>query len=423
MVIVESDLQFNKFVEKYKKSRCILTPIFSDFKKHCLQNRLSIMYVKLLTDNSEYILPFNHSEALNISIDNIKKLNCDNVKYTFNKKELNHIIKLDNVVDINLLNYMKYNIPLNTEEITSNSHQYFSNTLYHRENINDVIPILKHLEYCRKLNNKFEPLLNNEINYNYNDDVIDSLSFIESSGLETIEGKMYSEYNIFTSTGRPSNRFGGTNFAALNKSDGSREKFISRFNGDGMLVEFDYDGYHLRIVADMIGFDLPEGSVHEYFAKEYNVDYKESKSLSFKYLYGGIPKEIEKNIPFFKKTNEYIDSLWNIYKRDNFIKSDIYNKKLLKQNLTDMNKNKLFNYLIQLMETEYNMKMLTNLIPFIKAYNSKLILYSYDSVLIDFKLEDGKIFLDEIRNIIENNGQFPTKMSRGVNYHKMELVG
>ena len=37
------------------------------------------------------------------------------------------------------------------------------------------------------------------------------------------DGMFYSEYNLFTSTGRPSNRFGGINFAALNKKDGSRE--------------------------------------------------------------------------------------------------------------------------------------------------------------------------------------------------------
>ena len=51
----------------------------------------------------------------------------------------------------------------------------------------------------------------------------------------TKDGLVYSEYNPYTTTGRPSNRFGGTNFAALNKTDGSREKYISRFDG-GMLV-------------------------------------------------------------------------------------------------------------------------------------------------------------------------------------------
>ena len=35
--------------------------------------------------------------------------------------------------------------------------------------------------------------------------------------------KVYTEYNLYTSTGRPSNKFSGVNYAALNKEDGSRE--------------------------------------------------------------------------------------------------------------------------------------------------------------------------------------------------------
>ena len=40
-----------------------------------------------------------------------------------------------------------------------------------------------------------------------------------------------------------SNNFGGVNYFALNKDDGSRDRFISRFEG-GKLVQFDYDAYH-----------------------------------------------------------------------------------------------------------------------------------------------------------------------------------
>ena len=39
----------------------------------------------------------------------------------------------------------------------------------------------------------------------------------------------YTEYNLYTSTGRPSNKFGGVNFAALNKEDGSRNSFVFIF--------------------------------------------------------------------------------------------------------------------------------------------------------------------------------------------------
>jgi hypothetical protein len=66
--------------------------------------------------------------------------------------------------------------------------------------------------------------------------------------------------------------------------------------------------------------------------------------------------------------------------------------------------------------------MLTNLIPFIKQYKSKLILYSYDSFLFDYCLDDGIEFLREVKTIIESNGLFPTKVSKGLNYHEMEDI-
>ena len=87
-----------------------------------------------------------------------------------------------------------------------------------------------------------------------------------------------------------------------------------------------------------------------------------------------------------------------------------------------MNRNKLFNYMIQLMETENNMKILSNLIPFMESYKSRLILYSYDSFLFDFNLDDGVDFLRETKKIIESNGLFPTKTSKGNNYHEMEDI-
>ena len=91
-------------------------------------------------------------------------------------------------------------------------------------------------------------------------------------------------------------------------------------------------------------------------AKLYGVDYNEAKSLSFQYLYGYIPDEIKRSNEYFSKVNQYINILWDEYKSKEFIVSDIYSKKIYKKNLDDMNPNKLFNYMIQLMETENNKK-------------------------------------------------------------------
>tara|TARA_A100000164_G_scaffold360447_1_gene374160 strand:- start:3781 stop:4278 length:498 start_codon:yes stop_codon:yes gene_type:complete len=159
-------------------------------------------------------------------------------------------------------------------------------------------------------------------------------------------------------------------------------------------------------------------------AKLYGTDYSEAKSLSFQYLYGYIPKEIQENNEYFSRVHEYIQKLWIEYKSKDFIVSDIYNKRIYKKNLTDMNANKLFNYTIQLMETENNMRVLSELIPKIDKddYKSKLILYNYDAFLFDFNMEDGLDYLKEVKGILEQAGRFPVKVGWGLNYHDMKDI-
>ena len=416
-MIVENPTEFESFLEKYKQSDCIVIPILSDINRHPLENSLCAVYFKLI-NGDDYILPFNHGESTNLDVSLFDKLNSEYKKYVYDKKQINHIVKCDNVIDINLQYYMENNIPLSTEEITTNSHDYFSRKYYKTKNVNCVIPILKHLELCRKLSNEYQKYIDLEVHQEYNDDIIDNLTYIESAGLRHNDKIVYSEYNPYTSTGRPSNRFGGINFAALNKTDESRKPFCSRFE-KGMLIEFDYDAYHLRLIGNLLNYNFPKGSVHEHMSKFYGCDYQESKNRSFQYLYGHIPQEVIETNPFFEKVHKYINKTWKLYKTQKFIQSDIYSKKIYRKNQADMNRNKIFNYIIQLMETENNMKILTNLIPFMESYKSKLILYSYDSFLFDFNLEDGVEFLKNVKKIIESNGLFPTKTSKGTNYHEM----
>ena len=62
------------------------------------------------------------------------------------------------------------------------------------------------------------------------------------------------------------------------------------------------------------------------------------------------------------------------------------------------------------METENNMRVLSKLIPEIKDYQSKLILYSYDSFLLDFNMEDGLDYLVKVKDILEQDGKYPVKV-------------
>ena len=422
-MIIETVNQFRRFHSKFKSEDCIVIPIFSDTNLHPQENTLSLLYISFI-DGKDYMLPFSHSETINLDISYLDKLNSDNKKYTFNKKELLHAIHLKNVIDVNLQYYMEYNVPLNVDDISTLTHNFFNNKFYNRNNLNSIIPTMKHLEYCRKLSNELKKHINLPVHEYYNNDVLNNLQYIESNGLKTLNDIVFSEYNLYTSTGRPSNRFGGVNFAALNKKDGSRKPYISRFGTKGMLVELDYDAYHLRLIGNLIGYEFPKGSVHEHMAKFYGCDYNESKNRSFKYLYGRIPIEVVQMNPFFSKVHDYINEIWNGYKKEDFITSNIYSKKIYRKNLSNMNKNKLFNYLIQLTETENNMRMLTDLISHLKEfkYESKLVLYSYDSFLFDFNMNDGTVFLNAVKDIIEQFGKYPTKVSKGTNYHQMKNI-
>ena len=420
-MIIEKDNQLDEFIEKNLNLDCFIIPILSDVNRHPLENSLCAVYIKIV-DGEEGLLCFNHGETLKLSLEKLLTLDKLGRKFVRDKKQLNHIVKLADVIDVNLQYYMNKNEPLEWDELSTNTHDYFYRVMWKMKNTNRIIPIFKHLELCREQVKVLEKYYQLPIHEQYNDEIIDNLSFIESSGLRKDDEMVYSEYNLYTSTGRPSNRFGGINFAALNKKDESRKPYTSRFQ-DGILVEFDYDAYHLRLIGHILDYQFPKGSVHEHMSEFYgDVDYETSKSTSFQYLYGRIPQEVIDTNPFFSRVNDYINEIWGEFKREDFIKSNIYNKRIYKKNLSAMNRNKLFNYMIQLLETENNMKVMSELIPFLKGKQSKLILYSYDSFLFDFKLTDGLDFLKSVKQILEQGGVFPTKSSRGLNYHEMEDI-
>ena len=420
-MIIEKNNQLDGFLLENQNKDCFIIPILSDVNRHPLDNSLCAVYVKIV-NGDEGLVCFNHGETLKLNLEKLLTLDKLGRKFVRDKKQLNHIVKLKNVIDVNLQYYMDKNEPLEWDELSTNTHDYFYRVMWKMKNTNRIIPIFKHLELCREQVKVLEKYYQLPIHEQYNDEIINNLSFIESSGLRKDDDMVYSEYNLYTSTGRPSNRFGGINFAALNKKDESRKPYTSRFQ-DGILVEFDYDAYHLRLIGQILDYKFPKGSVHEHMSEFYgDVDYETSKSTSFQYLYGRIPQQVIDTNPFFSRVNNYITKIWGEFKREDFIKSNIYNKRIYKKNLSAMNRNKLFNYMIQLLETENNMKVMSELIPFLKDKQSKLILYSYDSFLFDFKLTDGLDFLKGVKEILEQNGVFPTKSSRGLNYHEMEDI-
>ena len=86
--------------------------------------------------------------------------------------------------------------------------------------------------------------------------------------------------------------------------------------------------------------------------------------------------------------------------------------------LKDMKPQKLFNYYIQSMETEASSEAMAEVIKVLDGYNTKLILYTYDSFTFDFDPTDGKELILKIKMAMK----YPTKIAYGVNYGKLNDV-
>ena len=83
MVIVENKKEFAEFAKVFSKFGSIVIPIECDYNKHPKDTKLCLMYVRILFDmRKEYILPFRHSDALNLDIQRIDDLWTPRKVYT-----------------------------------------------------------------------------------------------------------------------------------------------------------------------------------------------------------------------------------------------------------------------------------------------------------------------------------------------------
>ena len=407
---------------------CVI-PIFKEPFLHPLHkdNGLSALWVKPKDDKSFFIIQ-KHPDSDKV-LEDFKWLN-EHTILTPDKKILNHFYEFDKVIDINYLYWNDTGKPFE-KHITNNAIDFLSNKYYNVKKLNEIIPLSKHNEYCSDILKSMDNLIV-ELFDEYMNDVVKAFTSIEKNGIKVSDdicdifdlrvkkhisnGKLYSQYNLWTTTGRPSNSFGSVNFAALPPE--KRKGFVAE---NDYLVEFDFDAYHLRLIADLVSYDFGEESVHEHLAKYYECSYEESKQKTFKLLYGGIDKETREKVPFFDLTHNYINKKWNEINRYNSVSTDIYNRKLLFSNYQDLNRNKIFNYLIQAYETESNIKKILSVQKYLKNKNTKLVLYGYDSFLFDFSQQDGVQTLTEIKNILEEGKHF-TKSKMGLNYGEMKDI-
>ena len=424
MIIVENQKEKDQFLEYWNKEECKIIPIWEDLQKHPMNNKVSFLYVRFRDEETDYgdyvfdfVLPFNHNDCEKLEIDlstsNQKKWVWDN------KGLLQSNLGIQNTYDIQTDRYFitndLYVLQDKLEPLTN-----FYTRMGLVDDLGKTIPIMKWIDTLKGVTDELNP--SNEKSW-VNDTMIPILSDIERKGVRVDRKKfidrwphngkqlkgdiVFTEYNPYTITSRPSNRHGGINFGALNKSDGSRDVFIPR-NGK-MFLQFDYDAYHVRIIGKLIKYDLPETSVHQWLADQYGCEYGESKARTFRILYGGVTDE-DRKIPFFDKVDKFIKKMHQQSIRNGYIKTP-KGRKIPTGWIEKPTAQKYFNYILQATETEFNVEVMSKL----KKLQLPLpILYSYDAFLYEFdetEIETIKL----IKSVLESYG-FPVRADWGNHY-------
>ena len=422
MVVVESNKEREHFMQMWENNPSIVVPIWCDLEKHPMNNELAFLFVRLV--NTDFILIYNHidgkSHHLNLST-------STQPKWVWNKKGLLQTdTNIQNIFDISNYTFFEDG-KLIPDEVQNQSFISHYTRMGMRENLGKIAPLMKWSEYLKSFISKFN--LPTPSKSWIGDTMIPLLSEIERYGVR-VDGKkfidrypqatkhlkgdtLYTEYNPYTITSRPSNRFGGINFSALNKKDGTREVFIPKENH--IFLQMDYDAYHPRIIGKLVKYDLPDTSVHQWLADQYEVEYGEGKGITFQLLYGGIPEEFD-SIPYYKKVREYIEVLWEESSKKGYLST--HNRNIPLSSIEGVNPQKLFNYLLQATETELNMGIMKKVLEFIKQTDIELTLYTYDSFLFSYPSDTPKEHAIKLKEIVESFG-FPINADWGTDYSKI----
>jgi len=429
-MIVDSAQQYDKLKQAITNQYVVGHAIGLHPQKHLTDNTIIGWYVKVI-DGEEFVLFLEHPEAL----------------YKSDAYEIFNLAKRCYIVDFDILSYSGYKPLDNMEDALINSYlsfntipeqEYNPNINFYRKRVgtacsNFLVDPIKIQQHCRELVDKL-PIDTKNTNEFYKA-VKKVFHTIEKNGIAVHEdlykesfngqgyikdGKAYTKYNLYTSTGRPSNRFGGVNYAALNKEDGSRECFKSRYE-DGLLVEVDFTSYHPRILASLTKYKIADSdNIYEHLAKEYFGDnptdeqVSQAKEMTFRQLYGGISRQYL-HIDYFARIQAMTDLLWNMYCDKGYLISPISKRKIT--NIEDASPTKVLNYFIQLRETEQNVQLLSQV--FSELHSDMLpILYTYDSVLFDIPAHKKQLLLDILHAIIPS--KFPFKVKTGDNYSHID---
>ena len=413
--LIESTDQLKEFYNR-NYSEVFLEPIYYNDHVHPSLNHVSALYIKPLNGEKGYILCLSHDETLALNKTHVDAiLRKFTSIYVRDRKSILYFFNSTNFINIppSLYPYI---------QPTTNTHNFFYQKHGSKPDLNKIIPVVKHYERCELI---WESVKNCCISGNkkYLNKLSTVFHIIESNGIK-IDSKLfnkffephdetfsiqhntiYTQYNLHTTTGRPSNSFNGVNFAALKKDNGCRKSFIPKNN---YFIEYDLTAYHPSLVAKLINFDFKDETPYQYFSREAGIDISKAKVEMIKQMYGGVYKEYE-HIEFFKKLKVYTNSIWEKFEASNVFEIENSGIIFTKSELKDMNPNKLLSYVIQATETYYNVEMLWEMLKLLKSKNTQIVLYVYDSFLFDVDEQETSLFKDIEQIFTKYNLKFKTK--------------
>ena len=429
--IVESDQQLD-ILKGYSEKGAYIKVISSNDNYHPLLTKTIAVYLRPLNHEEGYIIPINHDEGLNVDKNRIYDiLKQYKTLYTIDKKELLYHFILKDVIDISLLysmtNYDRLELGRN-----NSTYNWFYSRLHDFKEVNALIPISKLYEKCEEDYQAVYPILQYAIpnGFDFYNKTATSVFFaIEHTGLRTIhqpyidlfkpnnpifnmqDNIAYTSYNLYNTTSRPTNAFNSVNYAAIPKAPEFRKAIIPQ---NDYFVEMDFDGYHLRLLCEQIGYELTDEPAHMQLAKLYfgkdeiaEEDYAKAKQINFHAIYGKIPPEYA-FLEVFEKIQRHIDQLWKQFQTQGYIQDPISGKRFTSE-LKDMHPQKLMNYMMQSLETSRNIGILKDLVMYLHGKNTKIALYTYDAIVFDFDKKEGKDVLEGIEKIMNREGSYPVK--------------
>jgi len=421
--LIENEEQLDYLVQKSIDEAFIeVIPYHNDI--HPAINGVSLVYIKPYNDIKSYMICIDHSETFSINKTLINDLlkNINKI-WVRNKKQTLYYFPLKQLHDLSILT-PTYIPP------TTPTHTFFYEKYPEYQQINKIIPISKHYERCQNIYNQISGFTTSELPPYfdfYNNKVTLAFFGIEKNGIQINkdefnkhfkpnkeflsikDNRIYTQYNLATTTHRPSNAFNGINFAALNKDNGSRKSFISKHG----FVEFDISAYHPTLISRIIKHKFDNDDIHQSFADLYNVDYQKSKELTFKQMYGGVFKEYE-HLEFFQKIKQFIDNNWKEFNNSGQVIVPISGYCFEKNKLENMNPQKLFNYMLQNIESAVNTHILLDIHKLLRERKTKIVLYTYDSFLFQIGEDEEDIVLD-IQKIFEKY-KLNIKIKKGYDY-------